>query len=68
MAKTNWYSEIPFERRIMSSATHTFAYMTKCPYVGGKYVGAISCMECEFYRNKYVLKKIVKCTHPKNLE
>lgn len=63
MAKTNWYSEIPFE-----GTNEDFESKTKCPYLSDMMVGSFWCLCCKYNRGVLPRKFFVRCTNPKNLE
>lgn len=62
---TKQYAEIPYEL-ILVGHIGCFAYVTKCPFVGGKYVGAPSCKDCQYHRANGSKTQIVICSHPQN--
>ena len=73
MAKTNWYSEIPYERKRLRE--YCANYKTDCPFgvcTGRRKkavkVGSVNCVICGHFLQLDKEKQIVKCTNPLNLE
>lgn len=84
MAKTNWYSEIPYEVEPLIDYNNDdeervtlLKCVTKCPF--GKCLGSsegniltvgsiAESVNCEYYVDADLVNKIVKCTNPLNLE
>ena len=71
MAKTNWYSEIPYEVNDKNNP------ITECPF--GEYmwinkskckmlVASIACIGCRYCLGYDTIINVVMCTNPKNLE